>query len=1358
MRIKIRCTNPECQAVVLADESMSGKTAACPKCGHKLVIQPIAETVRTSDTSERSTEKAASRTKEADQKGKTSARTTHVGRFEVRKRIGVGAFGTVYRAYDPVLNREVALKVPRAAAMANPKVRARFLREPKAVAQLQHPNIVPVYDAGVEGNRYYIASAFIEGRTLDEVMEDEQLDFRQTTEIVSKLALALDYAHRQGVVHRDVKPSNVMLDQQGQPMLVDFGLAQVEGSDEKLTQDGSWMGTPAYMAPEQANSDIGEVGPASDQYSLGVVLYQFLAGETPFIGPPAVQICNIASQEPPRPRDHRPDVPQDLETICLKAMSKEPGKRYDSCGSLSDDLRRWLAGKPICARRVSRLERLRLWRRRNPMAFLSTSAAAFLLVTAITAGIALLLSNGGPLSYSPFSWPETFTNSLGMEFQRIPSGEFMMGSPEYETNRFAGETPQHAVQIAKPFYLGVHEVTQEQYKEVMGNLPSVTGPTIDTIRPSQYENEDGNFPPLEGPSIPVWCVSYEDALGFCRRLSEKEDYLYRLPTEAEWEYACRAGTKTVWSCGDHELAVSEYAWIRSNSGGGPHPVGQKRPNAWGLHDMCGNVEEWCSDWYDDSYYSKSPAADPTGPDSGTCHVLRGGAWHLDESYCRSSARGFDGSGAWPSLFGFRVVLDAGSSTAAEQSPVPRSNPDSEAMASTKLGRVSVRLKLEEGVELRQDEVVLRSADSSSSYRLKMIQQNGNEQLWSSDEVEAGFYRVALPSQGRYISPRLHTTVKPGETSELEMQLTCQRKVVFEWWYREDRNTNDWHSGSQELNTGDSWGPSRNGGYMPVFRIALQNHGTVELSPTNSTGAPLVGFDGIAASKFFSNEPFSSKARSVTEGGVFAFRLGGRRHMRQDGPLEEVVPNIVIRINGVRKTTPPESRQSHTDVDDAQTPSIHAAGRSTALKIPDDTQARLARLESHAQRCRMILKEALSAGDFLGAHLALQALRNRYADTKCVQQARGELSRHESIIKPHITLDNVEDHTEYFIVPPDKNSPDWIAAIKNAKRSKGTIILLRICLEDPTEEDAVLLRGGRTIRQINSEYRGYPATSVVRNGWFAFCEMSGRGYSPAEQYIQVQTMYHRSPKIPLKIVDGDVIPIGDVVLRFVPRTERGRVAVHVNPEQGLELKQEMLQLELYASLSSSMVKIQGESGESAWLSDWLCPNRYGLELASHERCIGPRMDVTVEPGEMIEVDLPLHFQRKVALEWWYRNDHDSNDWNAGSEELLTGNMLQIPVGAHRKVSVGKFLRWADGGCQLDPYCGAIRLEEFSGIEDFEFPAPVMVSSRGSSFSARDNLPISEGDALAFEKRETVIVDGIRERQIVIRINSIRKVEP
>jgi WD40 repeat protein/tRNA A-37 threonylcarbamoyl transferase component Bud32 len=353
------------------EESQLGRVTVCKHCEREFVVQK-ADRETPSQTAE-------SETLQYSAPAPVGDIPERIGRFEIRARLGAGSFGTVYRAHDPVLDREVALKVPRAAVLEKPEARARFLREPKAAARLRHPHIVPVFDAGTDGDRYYIASAYIDGRTLEELIERDRPDFRRAAQIVRDLAGALDYAHRMGVIHRDVKPANIMIDAGGESLLMDFGLARLQESEEKLTQDGSVMGTPAYMAPEQASRKFGEVGPAADQYSLGVVLYELLCGQTPFSGPPAVVIYNALHRTPEAPRRCNRRIPRDLETICQKAMAKEQKHRYTSCGELAKDIRRWLEDEPVRARRVGLMERTVRWTKRKPA--IATLLAIVLLVT-----------------------------------------------------------------------------------------------------------------------------------------------------------------------------------------------------------------------------------------------------------------------------------------------------------------------------------------------------------------------------------------------------------------------------------------------------------------------------------------------------------------------------------------------------------------------------------------------------------------------------------------------------------------------------------------------------------------------------------------------------------------------------------------------------------------------------------------------------------------------------------------------------------------------------------------------------------------------------------------------------------------
>jgi formylglycine-generating enzyme required for sulfatase activity len=248
--------------------------------------------------------------------------------------------------------------------------------------------------------------------------------------------------------------------------------------------------------------------------------------------------------------------------------------------------------------------------------------------------------------------PKEITNSIGLKLVLVPKGTFMMGSPESDLNRQKNET-QHEVTISKGYYLGVYEVTQAQYEKVMGKNPS-------RFQGAKVGNENAD--------LPVENVSWDDAVEFCKKLSDlpeekKAGRLYRLPTEAEWEYACRAGSKTAYSFDDEEGLLPEYGWFKRNSSNRTHTVGLLESNAWGLYDMHGNVWEWCSDWYGE--YPKGAVSDPTGPCEGSFRVYRGGSWGSVAADCRSASRRWNAPSLRNGGLGFRVALSS-------QSGIPKS--------------------------------------------------------------------------------------------------------------------------------------------------------------------------------------------------------------------------------------------------------------------------------------------------------------------------------------------------------------------------------------------------------------------------------------------------------------------------------------------------------------------------------------------------------------------------------------------------------------------------------------------------------------------------------------------------------------
>lgn len=318
--------------------------------------------------------------------------TNRLGRFELYEILGQGAFGRVWKAYDPRLDRYVALKVPTFGLDEGPKVQ-RFLAEAKAAARLHHPHIVPTYESGHSDGRYFIAAQFVAGQPLSQRISQSPPDVRLAAEWIRQLAQALAYAHAEGIVHRDIKPDNIMLDEKGTPQILDFGLAKRVGDNAAMTTDGSLLGTPAYMPPEQAKGELSAIGPHSDQYSLGAVFYELLSGKRPFEGTLHSVISQVIAAEPTAPRAMRPEIPADLEAICLKAMSKEPAQRYPTIADLAADLDRWLRGDTTLARPVSAVERFWRWRRRAPLvAGLTIAVTAVTLVGLVGVSLALWLA------------------------------------------------------------------------------------------------------------------------------------------------------------------------------------------------------------------------------------------------------------------------------------------------------------------------------------------------------------------------------------------------------------------------------------------------------------------------------------------------------------------------------------------------------------------------------------------------------------------------------------------------------------------------------------------------------------------------------------------------------------------------------------------------------------------------------------------------------------------------------------------------------------------------------------------------------------------------------------------------------
>jgi serine/threonine protein kinase len=310
-----------------------------------------------------------------------------LGDYELLEEVGRGGQGVVFRARQKSLNRIVALKVISLGQWASRAHLKRFRLEAEAAARLEHPGIVPIHEVGERDGSCYFSMKFVEGGQLDEVVRRAPMSIRQATELIAKVARTVHYAHEHGILHRDIKPGNILLDGKGEPHLTDFGLARLVETESTMTRTLDVLGTPSYMAPEQAMGNNAAVGSVTDVYGLGAVLYQLLTGQPPFAGGATYErIKLLLDTDPKQPRLLNPKIDRDLNTICLKCLEKDPKRRYSSALALAEDLERWLKHEPILARHTGIIGRSTKWARRNP----SSALLMACLVALATAGAWIL--------------------------------------------------------------------------------------------------------------------------------------------------------------------------------------------------------------------------------------------------------------------------------------------------------------------------------------------------------------------------------------------------------------------------------------------------------------------------------------------------------------------------------------------------------------------------------------------------------------------------------------------------------------------------------------------------------------------------------------------------------------------------------------------------------------------------------------------------------------------------------------------------------------------------------------------------------------------------------------------------------
>ncbi len=577
--------------------------------------------------------------------------------YKILKELGKGGMARVYLAIEEKFEREVALKVLLRSLTDEQNLTDRFLIESKTAAGLRHTNIVSIHDVGQAGEDiYYFTMEYLTLSLKDMIKKSGSIEPQEAVKIIKEIGKALDYAHKKGIIHRDIKPDNIMFREDGTSVLVDFGIARAMDAVSKLTKTNMSIGTPHYMSPEQARGK--KLDGRSDIYSLGVLFYEMLVGKIPYDSDDSIAVAIQHVQDP------IPELPAHLskyQNIINSLMAKDPMDRPETSKELVDlidnpkNYKKSIKeqnSKPVSIENHKDKAENTVNIKRN---ILIKKLSLILAVLVIDLLLIILLNNDKsivknipinkaqpkkaekkpeiikPVEEISLKENDNIINVMGVEFVKIPAGLFEMGFKKGD----ADERKVHSVYL-DTYYMAKYEVTFDLYNKFC----------IDTGKCKLSKRK------LSKKNHPIVNITWYEADAFCKWFSKKTGKNVSLPTEAQWEKACKGQIQ-----GKRDNDINLIAWYSENSNDETHPVGQKLANNYGLYDMLGNVWEWCSDSYSKNYYSISPEKNPKGPKSGANKVFRGGSCYNITSDIRSSNR--DHKSASDSLFsiGFRLVMN-----------------------------------------------------------------------------------------------------------------------------------------------------------------------------------------------------------------------------------------------------------------------------------------------------------------------------------------------------------------------------------------------------------------------------------------------------------------------------------------------------------------------------------------------------------------------------------------------------------------------------------------------------------------------------------------------------------------------------
>ena len=619
------------------------------------------------------------------------------GKYRIERHIASGGFGNTYVATHLNLDAKVAVKEffmkgvnhreddSTTVSVSNPASRPvfdeqkrKFQKEARRLSVLNNPHIVKVSDLFEENNTSYYVMDFIEGESLSAIQKHQGHPFseKQSLNVLSQILDALESIHVHSIWHMDIKPGNILMDNAGHCTLIDFGSSKQTASSEGMTTSTALSYTPGYAPPEQINGSKDSWGPWTDFYALGATMYNLLTGHRP---PQSNEILDSPEDAFSFPYD----VSEQTRNLVIWMMALSTKKRpqsvseirnFLSVDAMSDttevkDNEYTVSEHTVSAPASSSASTVYGDVRKEVEAYESTViddkpkvAAAppsprpkknktvyWLSGTVLALGIVAAIlgiktcgnkdgeavAEGGDETEQSVEKKSFTVNGVSFNMVKVDGGTFTMGATE-EQGGYANddEKPAHSVTL-DGYMIGQTEVTQALWQAVMGD------------NPSEFKGDDQR---------PVESVSWDDCQEFIKRLNAETGKHFRLPTEAEWEFAARGGNKSKGYKYSGSNTLGNVAWYDDNSGSTTHPVGTKTANELGIYDMNGNVYEWCSDWYDDKYYSSSPNSNPQGPSSGPCRVRRGGSWFFNDRFCRVTFRNRINPGFRYDYLGLRLSL------------------------------------------------------------------------------------------------------------------------------------------------------------------------------------------------------------------------------------------------------------------------------------------------------------------------------------------------------------------------------------------------------------------------------------------------------------------------------------------------------------------------------------------------------------------------------------------------------------------------------------------------------------------------------------------------------------------------------